>query len=165
VQPLLSFGAVVPTAAELNAKARALLQQVSLPADFARRYPHELSGGQRQRVGIARAIALEPDLIVADEIVSGLDVSTQARILILLRELRARLGMGMIFVTHDLSVVRVLCDRVVVMREGRVVEEGPTEAVFARPQHPYTRALLDAIPLPEIDDDWLSGKDAAAALT
>jgi peptide/nickel transport system ATP-binding protein len=165
VQPLLSFGAAVPTAAELNAKARALLQQVSLPADFVRRYPHELSGGQRQRVGIARAIALEPDLIVADEIVSGLDVSTQARILILLRELRTRLGMGMIFVTHDLSVVRVLCDRVVVMREGRVVEEGPTEAVFARPQHPYTRALLDAIPLPEIDDDWLSGKDAAAALT
>ncbi|WP_213953760.1 SDR family NAD(P)-dependent oxidoreductase [Variovorax sp. dw_954] len=158
VQPLLSYGALgpSPTRAALEHKAAALLEQVSLPAEFARRYPHELSGGQRQRVGIARAIALEPDLIVADEIVSGLDVSTQARILLLLRELRARLGMGMIFVTHDLSVVRVLCDRVVVMREGRILEHGPTESVFAHPQHPYTQALLDAIPLPEIDDDWLS---------
>lgn len=167
VQPLLSYGALGPSPSRaLRAeKAGALLEQVSLPAEFARRYPHELSGGQRQRVGIARAIALEPDLIVADEIVSGLDVSTQARILLLLRELRARLGMGMIFVTHDLSVVRVLCDRVVVMREGRIVEQGATEAVFERPQHPYTRALLDAIPLPEIDDDWLSGKGETAALT
>ena len=160
VQPLLSYGRLgpSPSRAALAERARALLEQVSLPADFALRYPHELSGGQRQRVGIARAIALEPDLIVADEIVSGLDVSTQARILLLLRELRERLGMGMIFVTHDLSVVRVLCDRVVVMRDGRVVEQGPTQDVFARPQHPYTQALLDAIPLPEIDDDWLLRK-------
>ena len=158
VQPLLSYGRLgaAPTAAALKEKARALLQQVSLPPEFATRFPHELSGGQRQRVGIARAIALEPDLIVADEIVSGLDVSTQARILLLLRELRTRLGMGMIFVTHDLSVVRVLCDRVVVMREGRIVEEGPTADVFANPQHPYTQALLEAIPLPEIDASWLA---------
>ncbi len=158
VQPLLSYGRLgaAPTAAALKEKARTLLQQVSLPPEFATRFPHELSGGQRQRVGIARAIALEPDLIVADEIVSGLDVSTQARILLLLRELRTRLGMGMIFVTHDLSVVRVLCDRVVVMREGRIVEEGQTADVFANPQHPYTQALLEAIPLPEIDASWLA---------
>ena len=162
VQPLLSYGRLgaSPTATTLQEKARALLQQVSLPPEFAARFPHELSGGQRQRVGIARAIALEPDLIVADEIVSGLDVSTQARILLLLRELRARLGMGMIFVTHDLSVVRVLCDRVVVMREGRIVEEGPTADVFANPQQPYTRALLEAIPLPEIDSSWLTRSEA-----
>ena len=158
VQPLLAYGVLgaSPTQDALKQKAAALLEQVSLPAEFAQRFPHELSGGQRQRVGIARAIALEPDLIVADEIVSGLDVSTQARILLLLRELRARLGMGMIFVTHDLSVVRVLCDRVAVMREGRIVEHGSTDAVFANPRHPYTQALLEAIPLPEIDDAWLS---------
>ncbi|HEY2256220.1 MAG TPA: ATP-binding cassette domain-containing protein [Variovorax sp.] len=166
VQPLVSYaGGEPPAPGLLQDKARALLEQVSLPAEFARRYPHELSGGQRQRVGIARAIALEPDLIVADEIVSGLDVSTQARILLLLRELRARLGMGMIFVTHDLSVVRVLCDRVAVMHEGRIVEQGPTGSVFAHPQHPYTRALLEAIPLPEIDDGWLSAKGESTALT
>jgi peptide/nickel transport system ATP-binding protein len=166
VQPLASLaGDRALTARVLQDKAEALLAQVGLPGEFARRYPHQLSGGQRQRVGIARAIALEPDLIVADEIVSGLDVSTQARILLLLRELRARLGMGMIFVTHDLSVVRVLCDRVAVMQEGRIVEQGPTETVFAHPQHPYTRALLAAIPLPEIDDDWLSARGESTALT
>ena len=163
IQPLLSYGRLgaSPGAAVRTARAHELLEQVSLPAGMAVRYPHELSGGQRQRVGIARAIALQPDLIVADEIVSGLDVSTQARILLLLRALRERLGMGMIFVTHDLSVVRVLCDRVAVMREGRIVEQGATEEVFERPQHAYTRALLDAIPLPEIDDTWLSGRAAS----
>ncbi len=133
----------------------ALLERVQLPAGFAQRYPHELSGGQRQRVGIARAIALNPALIVADEIVSGLDVSTQAHILLLLRELRRELGLAMLFVTHDLSVVRVLCDRVVVLREGRVVETAPVAALFARPQNAYTRALLDAIPLPDVDPHWL----------
>jgi peptide/nickel transport system ATP-binding protein len=152
VQPLLSYGRPVDPVGS----ARALLELVSLPASFATRYPHELSGGQRQRVGIARAIALQPDLVVADEIVSGLDVSTQARILLLLRELRARLGMGLLFVTHDLSVVRVLCDRVVVMKEGRVVEQGRTEAVFRQPRRVYTQTLLHAIPLPEIDDTWLA---------
>ena len=158
VQPLLTYGRLGPSPDrdEVAARARALLAQVSLQPEFAMRYPHELSGGQRQRVGIARAIALQPDLIVADEIVSGLDVSTQARILLLLRQLRRELGMGMIFVTHDLSVVRVLCDRVVVMRGGRVVEQGATEAVFGNPQHDYTRALLEAIPLPDMDDGWLS---------
>jgi peptide/nickel transport system ATP-binding protein len=157
VQPLLAFGKLgASPSAEVRAqRARELLEQVSLPIAFASRFPHELSGGQRQRVGIARAIALQPDLIVADEIVSGLDVSTQARILLLLRELRQRLGMSMVFVTHDLSVVRVLCDRVAVMREGRIVEQGRTQDVFERPAHPYTRALLEAIPLPVIDDAWL----------
>ena len=158
VQPLLTYGRLGPSPDrdQVAARARALLAQVSLQPEFAMRYPHELSGGQRQRVGIARAIALQPDLIVADEIVSGLDVSTQARILLLLRQLRRELGMGMIFVTHDLSVVRVLCDRVVVMRGGRVVEQGATEAVFGNPQHDYTRTLLEAIPLPDMDDGWLS---------
>jgi peptide/nickel transport system ATP-binding protein len=152
---------VEPARIEPAARARAaaeLLELVSLPPDFADRYPHQLSGGQRQRVGIARAIALRPDLVVADEIVSGLDVSTQARILMLLRGLRARLRMAMIFVSHDLSVVRVLCDHVVVLREGRVVEAGPVESLFARPAHAYTRALLDAIPLPEIDAHWLDAE-------
>jgi peptide/nickel transport system ATP-binding protein len=157
VQPLLAFGRLgaSPSAAARARRAGELLEQVSLPIEFAARFPHELSGGQRQRVGIARAIALQPDLIVADEIVSGLDVSTQARILLLLRELRRRLGMSMVFVTHDLSVVRVLCDRVAVMREGRIVEQGRTQDVFERPTHPYTQALLDAIPLPVIDAAWL----------
>jgi peptide/nickel transport system ATP-binding protein len=132
-----------------------LLERVQLPADFADRYPHELSGGQRQRVGIARAIALRPALIVADEIVSGLDVSTQAHILILLRELKRELGLALLFVTHDLSVVRVLCDRVVVLREGRVVEAAPVAELFARPVNAYSRALLDAIPLPDVDPHWL----------
>jgi ABC-type oligopeptide transport system ATPase subunit len=164
VQPLLAYGRLgpSPTASERRDRAFELLAQVSLPAEFAERFPHELSGGQRQRVGIARAIALAPDLIVADEIVSGLDVSTQARILTLLRDLRQRLGLAMIFVTHDLSVVRVLCDRVIVLREGRIVEQGATQAVFEQPRHAYTRALLDAIPLPEIDDTWLLRAKAPA---
>ena len=164
VQPLVACGRLgpKPSAAVRSARAAELLAQVSLPADFAARFAHELSGGQRQRVGIARAIALAPDLIVADEIVSGLDVSTQARILMLLRDLRRRLGLAMLFVTHDLSVVRVLCDRVVVMREGRIVEQGPTQSIFERPREGYTRRLLDAVPLPDIDDGWLDGPVLAA---
>ena len=138
-----------------HAKITELLERVQLRADLARRYPHELSGGQRQRVGIARAIALDPALIVADEIVSGLDVSTQAHILLLLRELRRDLGMAILFVTHDLSVVRVLCERVIVLREGRVVEAAPVATLFAEPGNTYTRTLLDAIPLPDVDPHWL----------
>jgi peptide/nickel transport system ATP-binding protein len=137
------------------AKVAELFEQVQLDPALASRFPHELSGGQRQRVGIARALALRPALVVADEIVSGLDVSTQAHILLLLRELRRDLGVAMLFVTHDLSVVRVLCDRVVVLREGRVVETAPVASLFAAPGNAYTKTLLDAIPLPDVDSHWL----------
>jgi peptide/nickel transport system ATP-binding protein len=152
-QPLLAFGRI-ENRQEGRRAAAALLERVHLPANFARRYPHELSGGQRQRVGIARALALGPKLIVADEILSGLDVSTQAQILVLLRELKA--GSALIFISHDLSVVRVLCDRVLVMHRGTVVETGSCEEVFARPRHGYTKALLSAIPLPELDPGWIA---------
>ena len=128
---------------------------VGLDTQFAGRYPHELSGGQRQRIGIARAIALEPALVVADEIVSGLDVSSQAQILALLRRLRKELGLALIFISHDLSVVRTLCDRVMVMFGGEIIEQGECAELFAMPRRPYTRKLLDAIPLPDVDEDWL----------
>ncbi len=131
------------------------LDHVGLPRDFARRYPHELSGGQRQRVGIARAIALKPDFILADEIVSGLDVSSQAQVLNLLEQLVRDLGLTLAFISHDLSVVRRLCAQVMVLQDGVIVENRPTAALFADPQAPYTRALLDAIPLPDPDQIWV----------
>lgn len=161
-QPLLSFGLAVDRRAALVA-ADGLLERVGLSSAFGRRYPHELSGGQRQRVGIARAIGVKPALVVADEIVSGLDVSTQAQILQLLAELERDLGIALIFISHDLSVVRAVCDRVMVMNEGRVVESGDCTALFAAPSHPYTRTLLESIPLPEIDPDWIDGTDFADA--
>ncbi|MGY3448547.1 ATP-binding cassette domain-containing protein [Bradyrhizobium sp. USDA 4353] len=136
-------------------KAAALLDLVGLPTSFVDRYPHELSGGQRQRAGIARALALQPDFIVADEIVSGLDVSTQAHILTLLKELRAKLGLTVVFISHDLSVIRVLCDEVAILRGGEVVEHGPVGRIFAHPQADYTRQLLAAIPLPDVEPGWL----------
>jgi peptide/nickel transport system ATP-binding protein len=139
------------------------LDRAGLPARFADRYPHQLSGGQRQRVGIARAIVTEPDFILADEIVSGLDVSTQAQVLDLLRELRRDMGLALAFIAHDLSVVRVLCERVIVMHLGRIVEEGDCAAMFAGPRHPYTRRLLAAIPLPELDEGWLDAEAEDAA--
>jgi ABC-type oligopeptide transport system ATPase subunit len=149
--PLLARG----LRGDLRGKVLRALDRAGLPARFADRYPHQLSGGQRQRVGIARAIITEPEFILADEIVSGLDVSTQAQILDLLRELRRDMGLALAFIAHDLSVVRVLCERVVVMHRGRIVEEGPCADVFAAPQDPYTRRLLSAIPLPDLDDGWL----------
>jgi oligopeptide/dipeptide ABC transporter ATP-binding protein len=119
-----------------------------LPAELLGRFPHQLSGGQKARVGIARAVATEPALLVLDEPTSALDVSVQVVILDLLRALQARTGAAYIFVSHDLNVVRLLCDRVLVMYLGRVVEEGPAEALFATPAHPYTRALVGAVSVP-----------------
>ncbi len=133
--------------APLEERVRKVADLVGLPQELLGRYPHQLSGGQQQRVGIARAIALHPKLLILDEPTSALDVSVQAVILRLLADLRERLGMSYLFVSHDLNVVRLLSDRVLVMYLGKIVETGPAEAIFARPRHPYTRALLSASPV------------------
>ena len=125
-------------------RVAALLEQVGLGAEHADRYPNAFSGGQRQRIGIARALATEPELLVADEPVSALDVSIQAQVLELLAGLRSRLGLSLLFISHDLSTVRHLCDRIVVLYLGRIMEQGPAAEIFVRPRHPYTRALLSA---------------------
>jgi peptide/nickel transport system ATP-binding protein len=140
--------------AQRRPAAEALLRDTGLPSDCLERFPSQLSGGQRQRVNIGRALGARPRLIVADEIVSGLDVSVQAHILNCLLDLNRKHGLTMVFISHDLAVVRYLCSRILMMHAGEIVEEGPTETVFANPQHPYTKALLDAVPPDNADRPW-----------
>ena len=158
LNPRMSVGAIVAeplvihsvgTAAERKTKTLSLLRTVGLDADMAQRYPHQLSGGQRQRVAVARALALGPALVVCDEPVSALDVSIQAQVLLLLQDLRERLGLTYLFISHDLAVVGQICDRVAVMYLGRLVELAPAAALISKPCHPYTRSLLSAVPVPD----------------
>jgi len=170
LNPRRTIGAIIAAPLKQNGiadnlaeRVAAALRRVGLPEGFAGRYRHELSGGQRQRVGIARALALSPKFVLADEIVSGLDVSTQAQILTLLEELADEMGLTVAFISHDLSVVRRLCRQVLVMQQGEIVEAGRTDELFAAPAHAYTRALIAAIPLPEMDPDWLGSATPVAA--
>ena len=175
LNPRRTIGAIIaqPLAlhrpdADRHAGVAALLERVGLFPDAARRYPHEFSGGQRQRIAIARALATRPDLVVADEITSGLDVSVKLRVLALLRELQSELGLAYLFISHDLAVVRQIADRVAVMYLGIVVEEAPTVALFQQPRHPYTQLLRASVPPPDPAIAWsppLLPGEAASALS
>ncbi|CAN5732107.1 dipeptide ABC transporter ATP-binding protein [soil metagenome] len=147
-EPIKVHG-IEPDAGRRRAKVRELLSVCGLDPKFVDRYPHEMSGGQRQRVGIARALALDPEFIVCDEAVSALDVSIQAQVVNLLEDLRERFGLTYLFIAHDLSVVRHLCQRVAVMYLGRIVEMAAGDELFDNPLHPYTQALLSAVPIPD----------------
>ena len=156
LDPMMTLGEIVAeplgiheigSAAERRDQARAWLEKVGLDGSYANRYPHELSGGQRQRVSVARALILGASVLVADEPTSALDVSVKAQIVNLLHDLQTDMGLSMLFISHDLSVVRSLADEVVVMLRGRVVERAPTDRIFAEARHPYTRSLLDAVPV------------------
>ena len=158
LNPRMTIGAAIAEGMEIHRLARgpevgrrvaALLEEVGLDPGYGRRYPHEFSGGQRQRIGIARALAVEPSFIVCDEPVSALDVSVQAQVLNLLADLQRDRGLSYLFIAHDLAVVRQIAQRAAVMYLGRIVEAGPTEALLAAPRHPYTVALLSAVPEPD----------------
>ena len=158
LSPRLTIGSLVTeplrihgVRANMRDEAARLLEMVGLPADFAGRFPYQLSGGQARRVGVARALALEPRLVVADEPTAGLDMSIQAEVLNLLGEMQERLGIAMLVITHNLNVVRHITDRMAIMYLGRFVEQGPTQRIFDAPCHPYTEALLSANPEPDPD--------------
>ena len=145
---LLSSGERLPEA-ERKARVEKALSEVGLLPEFASRFPHEFSGGQRQRIGVARALIMQPDFVIADEPISALDVSIRAQVLNLLSDLQQERGLTYLFISHDLSVMRFICDRIAVIHKGVLVELAQTEQLFAHPLHPYTRALLSAIPLPD----------------
>jgi oligopeptide/dipeptide ABC transporter ATP-binding protein len=156
LDPMMTLGEIIAeplgihaigTPAERRDDARRWLEKVGLDASYATRYPHELSGGQRQRVSVARALILGASVLVADEPTSALDVSVKAQIVNLLQDLQQDMGLSMLFISHDLSVVRSLADEVIVMLRGRIVEHAPTDRIFAEAKHPYTQALLDAVPV------------------
>lgn len=140
------------TRAERKARVDAALQDVGLLPEFASRFPHEFSGGQRQRIGIARALIMQPEFIIADEPISALDVSIRAQVLNLLSDLQKQRGLTYLFISHDLSVMRFICDRIAVIHKGRLMELADTETLFRHPLHPYTKALLAAVPVPSPDD-------------
>jgi peptide/nickel transport system ATP-binding protein len=147
-EPLRNFG-LVHSAAEIEERVGKLLDTVGLRRDAASRFPHEFSGGQRQRIGIARALATEPDLVICDEAVSALDVSVKAQIINLLQDLQKKLGLALLFISHDLAIVEHMTHRVAVMYLGKIVETARKRQIFAAPKHPYTQALLSAVPVPE----------------
>jgi len=160
LNPRMTVGAIISAPLDVHTtmnkkqkqdRVQELLKIVGLNPDFVNRYPHEFSGGQRQRIGIARALALNPDLVICDEPISSLDVSIQAQVVNLLEELQDRLGLTYIFVAHDLSMVRHISDRIVVMYLGKVVELADRNEIYLRPLHPYTKALMSAVPIPNPD--------------